>query len=232
MPPQYNRIPEIVQVPEDTASFVEVVNTTIRQINEVFAELNLSDSEFRGNDGFIPTYNNNVNLQENRLRNIARSQESGDAVTRRELEEIGLLGNPDGVVFNQSVTFGAGASSIPSAGGGSEIPSIGDVIQLIEDIVAGAIPVAFAGQTVTVQEYGLLGTTEGTLILGRNGNGKAEFAEIRNGRVQVDATDIVPLLELIYNELEKLNYAVSTNRRGVRAAGRRYNQIGGSDNLD
>lgn len=223
MPPRYSRVPEITQAPRDLPELQARMNTAIRVVNEVLEEIALADSQLRGRDGFTPQFEADVDLGGQRLRNISRSQRGGDAVTRRELEEIGILGNPNGVVFNRSVTFAAGATSNVSALGGGEIPTTDGILELVNTVVAGAIPVAVAGDSVTTQSYGRLGTTQGSLILGRNGSGRAEFAEIRNGHVLIASDQIVGLLTLILEQLERLGHGPTYHRGIDRARGRRYN---------
>ena len=208
MPPIYDRIPEIDQVPEDLNALVIFLNTVIRQLNEVFAELNLSDSQFRGNDDFIPTFNNDVDLNRFRLRNISRSQRGGDAVTRRELEEIGILGSAFGVTFNTPVTFNQQLfSQGPQSGGGAEIPNNDEVGDMIAEGTAGIIPMAVSGEAVDDREVFTTGSTEGLLGMARDGRGTAEFLQIRNGHLQTADTQACALLWLIYQELRSLRDA-------------------------
>lgn len=208
MAPKYDRIPEISQVPEDLNELVIFLNTVIRQLNEVFAELNLSDSQFRGNDSFTPTFNNDVDLNRFRLRNISRSQDGGDAVTRRELEEIGILGSAAGILFKQPVTFTQNLfSEGPQGGGGSELPNNDDVSDMITSMTAGIVPVAVSGEVIDDQDVFANGTTEGTLSMARNGRGRADFLQIRNGQLQTGDVQACALLWLIYQELRSLRDA-------------------------
>lgn len=208
MPPQYDRIPEISQVPEDINGLVLFLNTVIRQINEVFAELNLLDSRVQGNDNFTPTFNNDVDLNEFRLRNISRSQRGGDAVTRRELEEIGILGSAAGIQFNRAVTFNSNLfAQGPQGGGSSEIPTNSEVNDMINSATTGLVPVAVEGQRLDSATPFSAGQDEGQPMMGRNGRGRAEFFQMRNGRVQMQDIDACALLWLIYQELRSLRDA-------------------------
>lgn len=232
MPPQYNRIPEITQVPEDLSQFMEAVNTAIRALNEVMQELNTADSQFRGRDGYTPTFEADVDMGDLRLKNIARSKDGGDAVTRRELEEIGILGNAAGVVFSSPVTFASGASSAPSSGGGDELTTGEDVIDAVNAIVEGALPVTQAGESVSIQGYGQTGNTQGTLSMGRNGFGRAEFISVREGAILVSSSAQEALLYIIAQHLERIDNGLQNYWRSQRPRRRRHFALTSSDDLD
>ena len=206
VPPNYNRIPEIGQVPEDLNGLVLFLNDLIRQLNEVLRELGVSDSEFRGNDGFTPSFNNDVDLNEFRLRNISRSQRAGDAVTRRELEEIGILGSAFGVVFNRPVTFNSNLfAEGPQGGGGGELATNADVTTQIDNALEGLIPVAVEGQFLDAATPFAVGD-DGQPVMARNERGGARFIQMRGEDVLTHDNQVCALLVLILQELRSIRY--------------------------
>lgn len=207
MPPRYNRIPELDQAPNDLTDLVVQLNSIVRQVNEVFGELGVSDSQLRGNDGFTPTFNADVDLNRFRLRNISRSQDGGDAVTRRELEEIGILGNPDGINFNGAVTFNSNIFAAGSqGGGGNELATNEDVETLVTSALEGLVPVAVEGQILDDATPFALGEDEGQPMMARNERGRARFAQMRGEDILMHDSKVCTLLVLILQELRSLRH--------------------------
>lgn len=204
MAQRYDRIPLIdpgaAGSPEGV---IELVNARIQLINEVLAEISTAEAETRGDDGRTPAFRANVDMGRNRVTNATRSRDSADCVIREELEEIGLLGNPDGISFSVPVEFAGGVSSSGPSGGGSDLTTIEEVINAITQ-AAGTLPLASDGELVNDRGYGTLGTTQGTLLMFVGGDGRAQFVRGENGRALFELNDTNGLLYQILEQLRTI----------------------------
>lgn len=208
MPPSYNRIPPIERIPTDMTDAVATINARIDEINQVLAEIALADSSLRGTDSFQPTLFNNIDMQRNRVRNVERSKDPRDVVTRVELEEIGILGNPEGVSFTGAVNFEITPTSSGAVGGGSNsLGTSGEITDTINDILEGELVVSVSGEIVDERELSVNGTTRGTLAMGIDGQNRAAFVRLVNGAQKVVDPCTNALLTLILQELRRLNDA-------------------------
>lgn len=211
MPPSYNRIPPIERIPENIEDVIESVNARIDEINQVLAEIAVADSSLRGQDNFEPAFFNRVNMRRNRITNAERSRDPRDVVTRIELEEIGILGDTAGVSFTGPVNFEVTPTSSGAASGGSN--SLSPTFEINANInaaVEAASAVARSGEFVDERELGVNGTTQGTLLMGVDGQGRAAFGRLFNGAQMVSDPCANALLVLILQELRKLNNATNS----------------------
>lgn len=180
---QFGRVPIITEPVPDMMALVQAVNWRIDEFNRALHEVELEVSKIEGYDNNTPTFFNDVSLQGlYRIKNVVRSKDPQDVVTRRELQELGLFdrdGDSDFVTASE-----------------------------LEDAIAEALDVNVAtsssGDIVDVEDAaGVNGTTEGTLSMGID-NGKAQFLRLINGELIVQDPEIRTLLELILVELRNL----------------------------
>ena len=204
MPPRYARIPPI-EITSDTADVqpvIDAVNDRIAEINRVLTELEVAESVTRGEDGTSPVIGANLDMDGNRIINLRRSASPTDAVTRQELQDIGILGNPGGeVTFSVPVGFSSGIINLGPLGGGSgQLLTTDDVQTLIEQALGAAVATSRDGELVTIEDkVGVNGRTEGTLAMARDGiTGKARHLQAENGRlVVIDVGSTQLLSELV-----------------------------------
>lgn len=209
MPPRYDRIAAISPYPNDLAELTDAINRLVQQINDVFTEMAVADSQYRGRDGYRPTFENRINAGGFRISNAVRSRNPDDVVIREELEEIGLLGNPDGISISKPVNFTGGVTSTPSqGGGGSDLATITDVIDQVTALIEESVALAVSGQRVFGRDYGRTGTTQGQLGMAQGGDGRADFLQQRNGNLLVEQPNVCDLLTEILRELRRINNVV------------------------
>ena len=208
MAQRYDRIPRIesVEVSGDPIAMVDAINDTISEINRVFQEIGVAQSATRGQDGFSPAFDSNIDMKNNRVTRAARSKEPGDAVTRLELEELGLFQNGSGINFSGPVNFSGSVTTDGSTGGGTGgLPSIGEIVDIVEGIVGAEVPANVSGDPVTEFEDMDRGSTRGTVIMGVDGDGRAAFPRVFNRRWAVSDMVVASLLTAVLQELQELN---------------------------
>ena len=189
MPPRYARIPPIEAEVRDPEQLKMLVNDRIAEINRVLTELEIAESETRGEDGASPMISADLDMDGNNIINLRRSSSPTDAVTRQELQDIGLIGNPGGeVTFNVPVGFSSGIINLGALGGGSGgLVTADDVQTLIEQALGATVATSRDGEIVTTEDpAGVNGRTEGTLAMARDGKtGKARHLQAEDGRLVV-----------------------------------------------
>lgn len=209
--PQYDRVPFLDEV-ATLPTLIDEVNARLDEINRVFADLTLAEAKATGQDGFQPEIFNNMDLMQNRVTNLARSKDPGDAVSRVELEELGLFTNDGQVSFTNPVNFSEGATVSGGAPGSSSLTSVTQVVAATEAATEGLVATNVSGDSVSVRDDGVNGVTEGTLAMARNGHGRADFLTLQNGQLITTSPDIMTMLSLIYEELRKLNGVPNTGQ--------------------
>lgn len=75
-------------IPTLTELSLDALNDMVIKLNETLEHFSLLESELRGEDSYSPSFNAAVNLNSNRLRNVARSQEGTDAINRDEAKQL------------------------------------------------------------------------------------------------------------------------------------------------
>jgi len=85
---EHLRVPALTDfTPPGVQAWTAVLNKRLESIADTLAML-------EGRDGRTPAFTSNVDLQRNRITNLAPSEDEGDAVTRGELEEAGIYAEP------------------------------------------------------------------------------------------------------------------------------------------
>lgn len=212
MPPFYSRIPPI-QDATDIPEMLRLINDRITEINTVFADLETAEAITRGSGGQRTIYESDIDFSGFRLTNVNQSRMPTDAITRRELDALGLLPDTTGelqitapVTFNERVT-----SNAPTSNDGQSFATINDVVSLIEAALEGEVATSRDGQVVTVEDAsGANGLTDGTPIMARDGaSGKARMLKAINGELVVLSPDVTTLLELLIQEVRELKIELS-----------------------
>jgi len=201
------RIPIITENVNDILALVDSVNSRIDEINRVLQELEVEHSKAEGKDANMPKFFNNLNLQNHKLVNVARSKDPQDVVTRRELEELGLLGNrADGIKLSQSLTVDGSVTVTNSGGGGgAELATNSSVFTTVTNIIGETVATSVSGTVITTEDIaGTNGTTAGTLAMAREGNNKAEFLQLRNGELITSDPELRTLLCILIEEVRAL----------------------------
>lgn len=207
MPLSYARIAPI-QDTTDLAELVRTLNDRINEVNNVFTELETAEAITRGSGGQRTIYNSDLDIGNNRLTNVSPSRRPQDAVTRKELDAVGLLPDTTGelqiqapVSFNERVY-----SNAPTSNDGQSFATINDVIGLITLALEGNVAVSRDGDAVTIEDAsGANGQTDGTLFMARDGaTGKARMLKVINDELVVQSPDVTTLLEILIHEVRKL----------------------------
>lgn len=199
---------ELARVGPD--GLVDLINDRLNEVNRVLAEIAVAEAKTRGTDGFTPTFITHVDVTNNRITNVAPSKLPNDVVTRQELMDLGLIGNPNGSIsFNKPVEFKSGASSTGSSGENSVV-TLDQVSNLINIILGNEVATSVSGSRISTEDAaGANGSTQGTLAMGRSGDGKADFVQLRNGELVVSDPDVRTLLLMLIEEVRGLKNALS-----------------------
>lgn len=181
---QFGRVPIITEQVPDMMALVQAVNWRIDEFNRALHEVELEVSKIEGYDSNTPQFFNDVSLQGlYRIKNVMRSKDPQDVVTRRELQELGLFDLPDV----------------------SSFATISDVENAISGAIDSNVATSSSGDIVDVEDAaGVNGSTDGTLSMAVD-EGKAQFLRMVQGELVVRDTEIRTLLELILEELRSLN---------------------------
>jgi hypothetical protein len=83
---QFGRVPIITEPAMDMQMLVQLVNFRIDEFNRALYEVELEIAKLEGLNDYEPTFHNHMNMQNLRIKNVARSREPQDVVTRSELE--------------------------------------------------------------------------------------------------------------------------------------------------
>jgi len=196
------RIPPIWE--DDPRETLEIWNSIIDEINRVFGEVESEVNQQKGNGG-TPVFHAPPDLNMNRITDVGRSQLPDDVVTRQELIDLGLLGDPSGrIVFNGEVEF---AGSVYVTGPPGDIATgayVEDSIdQALEENVATSNPGDPLGEE---QDDGTNSNTTGTAVLGRDEDGKARFLELTASGLRVDTGNLEALLVILINEIREMKH--------------------------
>jgi hypothetical protein len=214
MAQRFARIPIITENTTDTVNLIDIVNARIDEINRVFQEVEIEQSKAKGDDTNNPTFNNSLDLQSNQIKNVARSRDPGDVVTRRELEEVGILGNrADGISLKGDLTVDGTITLNGPSGGGAEVPTGDDVADAIDTAIEANMATSNDGNRWDREDAaGIDGSTSGTVAMAVDGQGKTRPIEIRNGNLPVQDLELRTLLSLLNDnmltlieEVRKLN---------------------------
>lgn len=203
---RFARIPIITEFPQDINEVVDLVNARIDELNRVFTELEVAQEQSKGERSFVPKFQNNLDINQFRLKNVARSRDPQDVVTRRELEEIGILGSrAGGILLSGDLTVDGTITMTGGSAGGSEIATSQSVENTVTATVSANVATARDGQLwVREDAAGVDGTTEGTTAMAVDGSGKQRPLEIRNGGLAVDTSELSTLLLLLIEEVRNL----------------------------
>lgn len=208
MSQRYARIPIITEPLLDQVMVVEAINARISEINRVFEQLELEQSKLEGTDNNVPVFRNNINLNNNRVTGAARSKDPQDCVTRRELEEIGILGNrADGINITGDLTVDGSITVTGGSGGSSEIPTSDSIVDLIDDAIGAELATSNDGEVWAREDAAGVNGSQGTVSMGVDGSGKARPVELRNGELAVQDHEIHTLLHILIEEVRKLRDA-------------------------
>lgn len=181
---QFGRVPIITEPVMDMQMMVQLVNFRIDELNRALHEVELEISKIEGLDNNTPTFYHDVNLQGlYRIKNVMRSKDPQDVVTRRELEELGLFNLDDSSSFATTEDL---ESAISGAIDTSVATSVDGQIFVREDAV------------------GVNGTTAGTIAMGVDGQGKARPIEIREGQLPVYDSELRELIKMLIEEVRLL----------------------------
>lgn len=205
MPPPYARISRLADMPTTLEDLATMINQRLEDINEVLTNIAVADSQVRGNDGYTPTFNAAVNMSRKNINNVARSREPRDAVTRVELEELGIFSNDGRISFTGDVEFQKSARTTAPSGGGNAFITEERVREIIDTVISEALSVAFDGTHLSVRTLGINGRDLGNPVMGRDETGRAEFVGSHNKHLLVHDSSVTTLLTLILHELRRLN---------------------------
>lgn len=204
------RIPIITEPVNDIGMVVESINYRIDEINRVLQELELDQAKQKGDDSNVPKLNNNLDLQNFKLLNVARSRNPQDVVTRRELEEIGILGSRSNSIeltgdltVNGTVTV----NGPQGAGGDFTVITQAQVEALISAALGTEVATTRDGSFWSREAASGVDGDSGTVAMGVDGQGKARPLELRDGELPIQDMEVRTLLALILEQLEKLNNA-------------------------
>lgn len=200
------RIPIITEPIDDLNMAIESINFRIDEINRIFQEVELEQAKTSGNDSNIPKFNNNLNLQNNKITNVGRSSDPQDVVTRKELEEIGILGSRTGQIQISGDLAVDGTVTVLGGGTGSaEVTTNYGVESFISTALDENVATSKSGDIIVEEDAaGINGSTSGTLAMGREGNKKAEFLQLRNGELIIQDPAVRALLEILIEEIRGL----------------------------
>ena len=203
MPPPYDRIRPIDRVYE-ASDLTMVINERIEELNRVLAEIALNESRTRGDDGFTPTFNANVNMTRKRITNASRSEHGLDVVIRQELIDLGLYSESGEIEFNKPVYFANEVRSRTNPGGGNSLITEETVRQIVAELLDEALAVAFDGDFLTTRYIGFNGVTPGNPMMGRDEQGRAVFVKADNEQMAVHDVGTRDLLGLVLKELQTI----------------------------
>lgn len=200
------RIPTITMPNINTDMLVDEVNARIDELNRTLYEIELEHAKQIGVDNNVPEYQNNLDLNDFRITNVGRSREAQDVVTRRELEEIGILGSRSGgLTLSGDVTIDGTLTLLGGGGGGAEVPTSGDVINIINNEIETNVATSNSGDVVDFENSsGGNGSTQGTLSMAVDRDGKAQFIRVTDRGLTVHDPDITTLLKLLLEEIKGL----------------------------
>lgn len=204
MPPTYDRIRPIDRVTQ-VADLVHIINERLEEINRVLAEIALSESRTRGDDGLTPTFNANIDLSRKRVTNVAKSEHPNDVVTRQELIELGLYSSDGRINFTRPVLFSSEARFGDNPGGGNSLITEETVIEIVTALLEEALAVAVDGKFLDKRFLGYNGTDKGNPLMGRDEQGRAVFIKSDNEQISVHDAGVRGLLEMILRELQRIN---------------------------
>ena len=211
MPPRYGRIPKLSNSLEGS-QLLEALNSIIDEVNIVLNEIGVAESITRGNDGFEPEINTTLNMAGNRIVGVEKSRLPTDVVTRIELEELGLFTNDGRISFSSDVNFQAGVTATggSTTASSSSLTTVEQVLDAAGTATEGLVATSRPGDIVSRRDDGVNGTTEGTLAMFVNGNGRADFAQVHEGAILTQDRPVAVMLFLILQELRRIN-GVSDN---------------------
>lgn len=201
------RIPTITEPIDDTMMLVDAFNSRIDEFNRVLQELELEHAKSRGDDGNTPFFNSALSLKGYRINNVGRSKDPQDVVTRRELEEVGILGSrAGGITLTGDLTVDGTITVDGPTGGGSEVTTGSDVDSAIAVALEAEVAASRDGEVFDREDAaGVNGVTAGTVFMGVDGTGKIRPAETHDGQIYVRDPEVVTLLQLLLEEVQKLN---------------------------
>ena len=64
------------------------INSRIEDLNRILSDINILESELRGEDGFTTSFSSNIDLNGNRITNLVHSESGTDAVNRDEVRNL------------------------------------------------------------------------------------------------------------------------------------------------
>lgn len=169
---EWGRLNELDTNKTDPADIIKGINLVIQQLNRVLNEVSQAHAELKGLDENNPQILRPLDMNRQRISNVQRSRRAHDVVTREELTELGILGNKGTVKFTGPVEFASTATVSGSSGGTSEVATIGQVVAGS----TGGGTVARDGDNISIEQAdGQNGTSDGTVIMGMDGERKARM---------------------------------------------------------
>lgn len=183
----FGRVPVITEPIADLEMLRQLVNFRIDEFNRALHDVELEISKLEGYDNQTPTFHHDMSLQGlYRIKNVMRSKDPQDVVTRRELEELGL--------FDLADTSGLATT------------------EDLQNAISGAIDENVATSvdgTLFVREdaAGVNGSTSGTIAMGVDGQGKVRPIEIREGQLPVYDSELRELIKMLIEEVRLLRDA-------------------------
>lgn len=209
MAKQLARIPIILEPVQDLQMLIDLVNKRIDEVNRAFLDVELTQAKLEGHDTNNPKFFNDLQLQNHRITGVGRSREPQDVVTRRELEELGILGNRgDGVHITGDLVVDGTITVLGGGDGADEVTTNDDVDDAIDEAIEDNVATSVDGDLwVRENAAGINGSTTGTVAMGVDGTGKVRPVELREGQIPVVDMELRTLIEILIEEVRALRNA-------------------------
>jgi hypothetical protein len=203
---QFGRVPIITEPAMDMQMLVQLVNFRIDEFNRALYEVELEIAKLEGLNDYEPTFHNHMNMQNLRIKNVARSREPQDVVTRRELEEIGLFGNlEDAIRLTVDLIVDGDLIVTGGSGGGSSVVTNDDLEETVDEAIENNVATSVDGDLFVREDAaGINGTTPGTVAMGVDGEGKVRPVELREGQLPVYDSELRELIKILIEEVRLL----------------------------
>lgn len=203
------RIPIITEPVGDVQMLVQLVNRQIDSINHSLQDIELELAKLAGFDGRQPTFYNDINMQNLQVTNVRRSKDPQDVVTRRELEELGILGGLDEAMrLTVDVIIEGDLSVLGGGGGGSSVVTTDDLDDVVDGAIEDNVATSVDGDLFVREDAaGVNGTTQGTVAMGVDGQGKVRPVELREGQLPVYDSELRELIKVLIEEVRALRNA-------------------------
>lgn len=212
MPRRYLQVPDNVTFLGDQPGLpelMEVLRELVVNVNRSFSEIELVETELRGEEGFTVTFSGNIDLGGNRITNVGAPQRSTDVVTSETVQKQGLFSaNPGRPMTTTQPIIAGGGMQITTSLGTSDAISQLDMEAFVAEQLEDNVATINDGEVVDREDLdGTVGGTAGTLLFGasfEDGELVARPVILRQGATLQHDARTHELLEQVLNSLETI----------------------------